>query len=452
MAMNGTGRFRVVVAGGGVAAVEGLLALRDLAGDRVETVLVAPGPDFVLPALAVAEPFGSAAPERIPLAKVAEDTGAMLWPDSLAGIDRNRRILRTTGGDSLPFDAALLAIGARRMSGVPGALTYRSGVDNGALASLLREAVRGEISRLAFAVPDSVHWPLAIYDLALLTAGHLRERGADVRVCVITPEARPLGLFGRRASDAVASLLSRSGVDLRTSQTAVSFARGRLELDTGTKLPFDRVVSLPTLRVPGLIGVSQGPHGFIGTDRRMRVENRPRVYAAGDSTWYPIKQGGIAAQQADVAARAIAGLAGAPVDAEEFEPVLRAALLTGDHPLYLRSEVGERDHASVVSEEPLWWPPAKVAGRYLAGYLRGDDRGAPAGALEDLRPDGIEPGEHDDAVAVALRAADLDAADRDFRGALQWLQVAEDLDITLPSSYAERRRRWRREAGAGSRT
>ena len=44
------------------------------------------------------------------------------------------------------------------------------------------------------------------------------------------------------------------------------------------------------------------------------------IYAAGDATDFPIKQGGIGSQQADVAAQSIAALAGASVTPERFNP------------------------------------------------------------------------------------------------------------------------------------
>ena len=94
------------------------------------------------------------------------------------------------------------------------------------------------------------------------------------------------------------------------------------------------------------------------------------MYAAGDVTVFPIKQGGIATQQADAAARAIAAEAGAPVTPEEFRPVLRGLLLTGKGARFLRSEVaGGRGDVSEVSRRMLWWPEMKVAGEYLSHYL-----------------------------------------------------------------------------------
>jgi sulfide:quinone oxidoreductase len=113
------------------------------------------------------------------------------------------------------------------------------------------------------------------------------------------------------------------------------------------------------------------PHdadGFIPTDEHGRVPGLDDVYAAGDATSFPVKQGGIAAQQADAAADAIAARAGAPVTAEPFRPVLRGQLLTGSLPRYLRARPGSQA-PSIVSTEPLWWPPSKIVGHHLAPFL-----------------------------------------------------------------------------------
>jgi CBS domain-containing protein len=91
------------------------------------------------------------------------------------------------------------------------------------------------------------------------------------------------------------------------------------------------------------------------------------VFAAGDVTTFPVKQGGIAAQQAESAAHAIAAEAGVDVKPHRFRPVLRGYLLTGAEPQYLRREL--RTGLDTVSPDPLWWPPAKIVGRYLSPFL-----------------------------------------------------------------------------------
>ena len=102
----------------------------------------------------------------------------------------------------------------------------------------------------------------------------------------------------------------------------------------------------------------------------MHVDGLEAVWAAGDATWFPIKQGGLAAQQADVAARSIAARAGAHVPIEAFQPVLRAALITGGAPDFFRTPLaGARARTSPAVGHALWWPLAKLAAKYLGPYI-----------------------------------------------------------------------------------
>jgi sulfide:quinone oxidoreductase len=82
---------------------------------------------------------------------------------------------------------------------------------------------------------------------------------------------------------------------------------------------------------------------------------------------FPLKQGGIATQQADVAAASIAARVGAEVERAPFRPVLRGLLLTRMVPRYLHARVGTAE--SVADTEALRWPPAKIVGRYTAPFL-----------------------------------------------------------------------------------
>jgi sulfide:quinone oxidoreductase len=129
---------------------------------------------------------------------------------------------------------------------------------------------------------------------------------------------------------------------------------------------------------PALPGVpTQDARGFIPTDVHCKVRDVERVYAAGDATDFPVKHGGIAAQQADVAAEAIAALAGAPVEPTRFNPVIHGVLLGAEKPLYLSAQItGGHGSASEVSETPTWEPPTKIVAKYLAPYLDARDRTA----------------------------------------------------------------------------
>ena len=77
--MTGDGRPRVLIAGGGVAAVETLLALRQLAGEQVAVGLLAPERAFVHRPSSVAAPFGFGAPAPLAPAGLAQNFGAELY-------------------------------------------------------------------------------------------------------------------------------------------------------------------------------------------------------------------------------------------------------------------------------------------------------------------------------------------------------------------------------------
>jgi sulfide:quinone oxidoreductase len=454
---SANGRFKVLIAGGGVAGVEALLCLRSLLGARAETELVAPNPEFVYRPLAIAEPFGLGEAHRVDLKTITGDLHTSFRQDALEWVDPARHLAGTAGGDELAYDALLIATGTRARDELPGALSYAGHPSNERFTELLDEMVAGEVSRIAFAAPGGARWALPLYELALLTANHAASAGAEAaELTVVTPESRPLEMFGPRASELVAGLLADAGVGLRTSESPSAVGAGELVLASGGRLAADRVVTLPRLEVEEIPGIPQGSDGFIGTDAYMRVEDTPRVYAAGDVTWFPIKQGGIAAQQADVAATSISSIVDPGIEKAPFRPVLRGAIVTGTSPRYLRAEVGDRPGTSAAGAAPLWWPPSKVAARYLAPYLArsaGDDEPPPLEDVPPLHGEDLErtAREHEESLELALAAADADARWRDYREALRWLAVAEQLNLTLPPGYEQKREEWQRALGKPAR-
>ena len=204
-----------VIAGGGVAGLEGLLAVRRALRDRARLTLIAPDPDFSYRPLAVAEPFGLGHAHRVPLTRFAADTGAELVIDSVVGVDDAARLAHLASGEARSFDALLLAPGGRAVAGVEGATTWWPGGDSESYGGLLRDLEEGYAKRLAIVVPPGAVWPLPAYELALMTAGEAREMGqSDVRITVVTPEHAPLSLFGDQASQAVAAELRWAGLAL----------------------------------------------------------------------------------------------------------------------------------------------------------------------------------------------------------------------------------------------
>ena len=360
--------LHVLIAGAGVAGLEAALALQALVEGKVSVELLAPEAEFTYRPLAVAEPFRVGEVKRFPLRKLAEAAGARLHTGSLAAVDPERKVVTLENGEELTFDILLLALGAQPREVVTGALTFRGPQDGPALSALLDKTRAGEIHRIAFAVPTGASWPLPLYELAILTADYMTAHGTrEVEIVFVTPEDHPLALFGPTASDAVSELLTGREIQVETSVTPIRFEAGALSIVAERPIAVDAVVALPRLEGPRLPGVPHDDQGFVPTDEYGWVLGLTDVYAAGDLTQFPLKQGGIATQQADAAASSIAADAGATVKPEPFKPVLRGLLITGFVPRFLRAEATGAD--SIVDTEPLWWPPAKIVGRYLTPFL-----------------------------------------------------------------------------------
>lgn len=365
---------RVLIVGGGVAALEAALALRALAADRVRTTLLASGRQFVYRPSRVREPFDQSMAKTYALDEIARDIGAELIADTFERVDGDRSVVHTEGGLELEYDGLLLAVGARLGPAFTHGLTIDDRPFAEQLDGLVGEIEDGSVASIAFIAPSPMPWPLPNYELALMTARRAKEVGAEVSVTIITPEEAPLAIFGPPASAAVMRLLESHGVSAILSHRGDVAEPGVVSIQPGHRtLNVDRVVALPQLSGPSTPGVPDSIYaGFIPIDSRCRVPGLERVWAAGDATEFPIKHGGIAAQQADTAAQGIAVLAGAPVEVQPFRPEVHAVLLGGARPLYLSARMrvsGEYGSDSEVSETPTWSPGAKIAATYLAPYL-----------------------------------------------------------------------------------
>jgi sulfide:quinone oxidoreductase len=451
-------RPRVVIAGGGVAAVEAVLALRDLAGRHVGIDMIVPVPVLPHRPSSVATPFGFGGPPTLDLGELAGREGVTLHPTTLVAVDPHARAAKTADGNALTYDFLLLAHGARPVAAIPGATTFAGPADAARVEAVLDAAARGDCRRIAFAVPGDSSWQLPAYELALLMAMELERRGVrHVELTVVTPERSPLWLFGPAAGDAMGGALASRGIGVRTSARPEEFRAAALWLANGEALEADAVIALPALAAAPIDGLPTDEHGFLPSDATGHVSGVDRVFAAGDATAFPVKQGGLAAQQADAAAASIAGALGAIDHPQPFRPVLRGLLLTGGAPLYLRAELspsgepqmtgsGERRLDGETSASPLWWPPGKIAGRYLAPYLAEvRTLGVDVRRMKDRVPsDRPDAGATNDAVALALMLAEGDAAAGDYRLALDALEAAAAVrGGVLPEAYVELRRHWR---------
>jgi len=356
-----------------MAGLEALLALRDLANELVDVTLVAPEPDFVYKPLAVDEPFSAAPPEHHELAPLARELGVRFVQEGVGAVRAGERTVELGDASTLSYDALLVCIGGRERAAYSRAVTFwAAGEWSLDIDGLLERAAASSSRRIAFIVPPGVTWSLPLYELALMSERRARSAGiSELELLVVTPEATPLVIFGPAASEAVAELLAVRGIQVLTSTYMHEEAEGFVTTPGHRVLEAGAAIALPAIDGPALDGLPADDDGFIPIDEHARVKGVEDVYAAGDGTTFPIKQGGIATQEADAAAEHIAARFGAPREPEPFRPVLRGKLITGEETLSMRAAVAGGAGEGVTSVDYLWWPPHKVSGRYLAPFLAG---------------------------------------------------------------------------------
>lgn len=367
----------VVIAGGGVAALETMMALRHLAGDRVRITLLAPDRDYHYRPMAVAEPFTIAQARHVALTAIAADFDARFVRGALCAVEANEHRVLTGAGERIAYDALVIACGTRTRPAFDRAITVDDRSIGVTLRGLVQDVEEGYAHKIAFVAPAQASWPLPLYELALQTANRAFDANATVDISIVTPETAPLALLGDGIRDDVARLLREAGIAFHgASFTKVE--RGRLIVrPSGLELHDHRVVAMPLLEGARISGVPTDPHGFIPVTGAGEVSGLDGVFAAGDVTASAIKHGGVAAQHADAIAASIATRAGAAVRPRPVRQVIRGALMTGRETRYLEAVLGDDGtYSSTATDVCSWDARAKIAARFLGPYLADGERHA----------------------------------------------------------------------------
>jgi sulfide:quinone oxidoreductase len=301
----------------------------------------------------------------------------------VASVDPAERIVRTGSGAQMSYDALMLGLGASLQP----YSAHATNIDDARMDELLHGLVQdiegGYTKRLAIVIPGPMPWPFPAYELALMASERAWDMQTDLDVIVLTPERTPLEAFGTEASETASQLLADRRIEVVTSARCEIPRAGMVVVHPGARtVAADRVVAFPQLVGREISGLPSDGGGFVPIDACARVRNVQRAWAAGDGTDHPIKQGGVAAQLADTAARGIAQLAGVPLDVRPCAPIVEGVLMTGGTARYLRATPGGLDgvRESVCVELTHGAPPPKIAARYLGPHLSGRVRAGAHGA------------------------------------------------------------------------
>jgi sulfide:quinone oxidoreductase len=371
MTSSALSHHRVVIAGGGIAGLEALVALRLQAPELTRVTLVAPRDTFAYRALGVEAPFGGPSGRRYALSAIVGDLRATYVRDGLAAVDADAGTIALHSGATLAYDSLIVALGAQPYPAFGHGITFDRDREPEAFDELLADVDARLVPHVAVVVPEHVGWTLPAYQLALaMRAYGSMPRGRDIAVTLVTHESQPLAAFGTSASRTVARVLDDAGIETVCDREALVMSDGAL-IAGSHWITADRIVALPRLAGPRPPGLPADLHGFVPVDGHGRVPGLDGVYAAGDGTAGPIKQGGIAAQQADAAAGdIIRRLRGGPSPAPP-PPVLRGVLNTPSGVLHFQADLGPgpAGEGSLASWDPLWPAPGRVATKWLAWYL-----------------------------------------------------------------------------------
>ncbi len=364
-------RTDVLIAGGGVAALEALLALNERLEAPRQITLLAPGGEFRYRPLAAYRGLVPGLRTTVDLAEVAAEHDAEYRRDHLDSVHASRSEAVTRDGSRIAYRALIVAIGAIAINPFPGAVTLGLPRQEAAFQALVERVRTGAVQRVVIVVPPHLSWTLPAYETALM----LRHASGlpSMRITVTTPERAPMDEFGPEIGDAIADRLRDRDIELCPRTVPETIAEDELWVPSLGLTPVDAVVVLARPAGPLVAGLPHDALGFIPVDGVGRVVGTPGVWAAGDATTQATKQGGFALQQVDTVSEdvtsALAGAAPRGERPEQVPLVMRATLLDGEHVLYLCAEQESGRWRSVASWDPLWSPPGKVAGGRLTRYL-----------------------------------------------------------------------------------
>jgi NADPH-dependent 2,4-dienoyl-CoA reductase/sulfur reductase-like enzyme/nitrite reductase/ring-hydroxylating ferredoxin subunit len=304
---------RIVVVGGGAAGFAAAQRLRDL-GFGGELTVISADDDAPYDRPNVSKDYlsGDADASWMPLKDEAfyRDNAITLRTGvRVEAIDAAARRVTLRGGETVAYDALLLATGAEpNRPPTPGFDRDNVHVLRGLGDSdQLMVAAKGATS---VAVVGSSF-------IGLEAAASLRLRGLAVHV--IGPEATPLeSKLGPQLGAMIKALHEERGVRFHLGRRVSGFDGARVALDDGSTVEADLVVLgvgvRPRLELAEAAGLAMD-HGVV-VDAAMRTSD-PAIFAAGDIARYPSPVGGppirvehwvLAERQGQVAAAAMLGL------------------------------------------------------------------------------------------------------------------------------------------------
>jgi sulfide:quinone oxidoreductase len=390
---------RILVLGGGFAALEAAFLLRMRLHDQVDLRLVSDSDRFTFRPNSIYVPFGAdPASLHIGLDKPLHRRDIAFEPGSVAEVDPDARFVTLADGQRFRYDKLVVATGAdTHAQEVPGLAEHAAtiwtpesmlGVRR-RFAQARDAARRGERPRVLFLVPPNNKCSGPLYEVVLMLETWLRREGArdGVDITWSTYEQGYIQAFGPRLHDLVRDEFTQRGIDGHTREVVAEVGPDAVRYADGTTRGYDHLIAFPPyVAAVRYAGLPSDARGFLETDLETRlVAGRDDVYAPGDAGDFPIKQAFLAFLQADAVADHIAAEVTDRPFRAPFDPVSMCIMemldtatfaqvpvqLTGDpdRPVSVRPDA---DGDYKVGTSPLWRLGKKMLGfsvpmRFAAG-------------------------------------------------------------------------------------
>jgi sulfide:quinone oxidoreductase len=390
---------RVLILGGGFAALESAFLLRMRLHDQVDIRLVSDRAHFVFRPNSIYVPFGAdPASLLLGLRKPLGRRRINFELGSVAEVDPEARFVGLADGQRFRYDKLIVATGAdTNAQEVPGLAenaatvwTTDSMLDvRRRFAEVRDRARRGERQRVLFLVPPNNKCSGPLYEIVFMLETWLRRQHARDRVDITwsTYEQGFIQAFGPRLHELVTAEFAQRGIDGHTEEVVSEVRPGEARYADGSTRAYDHLIAFPpyvsAVRYPAL---PSDERGFVQTDLQTRlVAGHHDVYAPGDAGDFPIKQAFLAFLQADAVADHIAAEVADSAFAQPFDSVSMCIMemfdkatfaqvpveLTGDpaRPVRVRPDA---DGDYKVGTSPAWRLGKKMLGfsvpmRFAAG-------------------------------------------------------------------------------------
>lgn len=306
---------RIVILGGGFAAISAAEALASAAGGEHEIILISKSREFIFFPAIVPMVFGDFQPEEIRFdlrLKLAQHSVEFVEGDVTA-INTKSRTVEVTGDRmdlTIGFDFLVVAVGRRlAAANVPGLFKHAHHLLSVDAALKFKEAISTfESGSIVVGLCPDASLPVPVCETALALGERFAKeiRRGDVSLSVVVPTTLENAFAGTALFRDVEDEFDRAGIGLVSDFAVTTVEKKRIVSALGDSVDYDLLMLIPpfsgqlSLRNYGAV---TDISGFAKVNSLMQVTGLDRVYAAGEIVSMPgPKFGYMAMRQGRVAA------------------------------------------------------------------------------------------------------------------------------------------------------